>query len=130
MKCFLLSNPTDNELGCLVDCREYLQVTTLVDITTVDGTEIMLHAWQGRIYKRKVFSFLWPRQPPHKNLNWDLWRNTLQPLIHNTKNRHLKFPLGRWENEALHHWKWFYSRTTNKFYAKHGQVYTSYVMIN
>ena len=57
MQCFLLSNPTDNELRCLVDCREYLQVITLADITSADGKEIMLQAWQGRVYKRKVFSY-------------------------------------------------------------------------
>ena len=37
MKCFLLSNPADKELRCVMDCREYLQVTTLVDIISVDG---------------------------------------------------------------------------------------------
>ena len=113
-----------------MDCREYLRVTTLVDITTVDGTEIMLHTWQVRIYKRRVFLYLWPIQPPRKHLNWDLWRHTLKPLIHNTTNRSLKFPLGRWEKEALHDWKWFYSSTVNQVYAKHGQVYTTYVTIN
>ena len=59
----------------------------------------MLHAWQGRIYKRKVFSFLWPRQPPRKHLKWGLWRHTLKPMIRNTTNRSLKFPLGRWEKK-------------------------------
>ena len=43
---FLLFNLTDNELRCLVDCREYLQVSTLTDITSADGKEIMLHARQ------------------------------------------------------------------------------------
>ena len=42
MQCFLLSNPTDKELRCLMDCREYLQVTTLADITSVDGKDTML----------------------------------------------------------------------------------------
>ena len=90
----------------------------------------MLHAWQGRIYKRKVFSFLWPRQPPRKHLKWGLWRHTLKPMIRNITNRSLKFLLGRWEKEALHHWKWVYFSTTNQLYAKHGQVYTNYVMTN
>ena len=96
MQFFLLPNPTDKELRCLVDCRQYLQVTTLADITTADGTEIILHTRQGRIYKRKLFSYLWPRQPPRKNLDWNLWRHTLKPMIQNTTNRSLNFPLGRW----------------------------------
>ena len=44
MQYFLLLNPTDKELRCLVDCREYLQATTLANITTVNGNEIMLQA--------------------------------------------------------------------------------------
>ena len=105
MQCFLLPNSTDKELRCLVDCREYLQGTTLADITTADGTEIMLHTRQGLIYKRKLFSYLWPRQSPRKKLDWNLWRHTLKPMIQNTTNRSLNFSLGRWEKEALHHWK-------------------------
>ena len=42
IQCFLLSKPTDNEVRRLMDCREYLQVATLADITSVDGKEIML----------------------------------------------------------------------------------------
>ena len=61
----------------------------------------MLHAWQGRIYKRKVFSNSWPRQPPRKRLDWDLWRHTLTPMIQNTTNRSLKFPLSRWEKKPF-----------------------------
>ena len=105
MQYFLLSNPTEIELRYLVDCREYLQVTTLADITSADGKEIMLQVWQGRFYKRKVFSFSWPRQPPSKYLDWNLLRQTLAPMIHNTTNRTLKYPLIRWEKEALYHWK-------------------------
>ena len=52
-----------------MDCKEYLQVTTLVDTTLADGKEIMLQAWHGKIYKRKVFSYSWPRQPTRKHLD-------------------------------------------------------------
>ena len=39
---FLLTQPTTIELRRLVDCHEYLQVTTLADITSVHGKEILL----------------------------------------------------------------------------------------
>ena len=52
-----LSNPTNNELRRLVECREYLQVTTLADIKSVDGKKIMLQVWHGKLYKRKVYSY-------------------------------------------------------------------------
>ena len=41
MQSFLLAKPTDIELRRLMDCREYLQITTLSDITTVDGKNIL-----------------------------------------------------------------------------------------
>ena len=41
MQCFLLEKPTDTELRRLMDYREYLQVTILSDITTVDGKDIL-----------------------------------------------------------------------------------------
>ena len=44
MQYFLLSVSTDNELRRLVDCREYLQFTTLVNITSADGKVIMLQS--------------------------------------------------------------------------------------
>ena len=46
MQCFLLAKPTDIELRRLMDCREYLQVTTLADITSVDGKNILSQTWR------------------------------------------------------------------------------------
>ena len=99
MQCFILSDPIDKELRCLVDCREYLQVTTLVDMTSVDWKKIMLQVWQGRLYKRKIFFYSWPRQPPRKHLDWNLWRQTLVPMLHNITNKTWKDSLGRWEKK-------------------------------
>ena len=91
MQCFLLFNPTDNGLRRLIDCREHLQVTTLVDITSVDGKEIMLQAWQGKLYKRKIFSYSRSRQPPRNHFDWESWRQTLTLMLNNLTNRNLKY---------------------------------------
>ena len=72
MQCFLLEKSIDTELRRLMDCREYLQVTTLSDITTVDGKHILSQSWHGILYKRKVHSLSWPRQPSRKHLDWQL----------------------------------------------------------
>jgi len=103
MQCFLLSNPIHKKLRCLIDCREYLQITTLTDITSVDGKQIVLQVLQGRIYKCNVFSYSWPRKSPRKHLEWDMWIQTLAPILHKITNRTLKYPLGMWDKEALHH---------------------------
>ena len=51
-------------------------------------------------------------------------------MLHNTTYRTLKYPFGRWDKEALDHWKWFYSLTTNQLHTRNGQVYKDYAMIN
>ena len=51
-------------------------------------------------------------------------------MLNNITNRTLNYPLGGWDKEALYHWNFFYSITTNNLYARHGQVYKNYVMIN
>ena len=100
MQCFLLAKPTDMELRRLMYYREYLQITTLSDITTVDGKIFLSQSWEGLQYKRKLNSVAWPRQPPRKHLDWQLWKNTLIPLLINTNTRILKYPLKQWKEEA------------------------------
>ena len=68
MQYFLLSVSTDNELRRLVDCRKYLQFTTLVNITSADGKVIMLQSWQGKYITGRNY-------PVHgqDNIHADIW---------------------------------------------------------
>ena len=72
MKCFLLTKPSKQELRQLMDCREFLQVTTLVEITSAVGDKILLPFWCGKQHSRKVGVTGWPRKPPSKKLDWRL----------------------------------------------------------
>ena len=47
MHFFLPSQPTTIELQRLMDYCEYMQVTTLADITSVDDKEMLIQPWQG-----------------------------------------------------------------------------------
>ena len=127
MQCFLLTQPSKHELRMLMDCREYLQVTTLADITSAAGDKILLPFWNGTTYSRKVGVTGWPRKPPGKKLDWRLWQHTLRPLLRNN-SLFLKQQLvmGKWTQEALLHWKWQYSLSQGRLYATHGQVITEY----
>ena len=69
MQCFLLTKPTKHELRRLMDCREYLQVTTLAEITSAAGDKILLPFWNGTKYARKVGVAGWPRKPPSTKLD-------------------------------------------------------------
>ena len=73
MQCFLLTKPSNHELRRLMDCREYLQVTTLAEITSAAGDKILLPFWNGTKYSRKVGVAGWPRKPPSSKLEWRLW---------------------------------------------------------
>ena len=54
MQCFLLTKPSKEELRRLMECREFLQVTTLAEITSAAGDKILLPFWNGTQYSRKV----------------------------------------------------------------------------
>ena len=84
----------------------------------------------GHIYKRKIRSLSWSRQPPSKQLDWQLWQHTLAQLLHNDNNGKLKYSLGRCDKEVLQHCKWHFSESYNLLFARHGQVFTECEMSN
>jgi hypothetical protein len=92
-------------LGSLNRCRLYLQVITLADISSADGSYIIPEALQGIPLSSRRSRFTWPNQqcPPHSA--WELWRSALRSL--QPKNK-LDSPLGRWLTTNLHQqWLWF-----------------------
>ena len=82
------------------------------------------------IYKRKIQLPSWSRQLPRKQLDWRLWQQTLAPLLQNDSNRKLKYSLGRRDKEVLQYWKWHFSDSCNRLFARHGQVFTECEMSN
>jgi len=85
MKDFLNANLPTKDLQTLNNCQLYLQVTTLAEITTHDGTCILdVGLQQGKdIPSLKVISqslFKWPHQPNPSKKAWLLWTHTIQSL--------------------------------------------------
>ena len=48
MQYFLLTQLSKQELRRLMDCREFLQVTALAEITSVVGDKILISFWKGQ----------------------------------------------------------------------------------
>jgi len=80
MDYFVEEGLSPKALGSLNRCRLYLQVITLVDITSADGTSIISDVFHGIPLQDRRSKLTWPCQqwPPHKD--WELWRSALQPL--------------------------------------------------
>ena len=103
----LLLDPTKLSLILFNQCRLYLHVTTLSDITNITGTQILRHVWTGN---HPITSpILWPRQAKPSDKAWRIWRSYLALCyLPDDSNRSplrcdltLRSPLGKWHQ--THH---------------------------
>jgi hypothetical protein len=86
-------------------CRLYLQVITLTDIVSADGTCIIPDILAGIPLSDRRSSLKWPNQqrPPAKD--WAVWLSALRSLQPRNK---LVTPLGNWLVSNFHQsWFWF-----------------------
>ena len=67
-----------SKLCTLNICRKYLQVTTLGDITTADGSMILPSIKAGRKPSHSTSTLHWPQQSSPDALSWKLWRSALR----------------------------------------------------
>ncbi len=59
---FIRVGSTGKLLRRLNQCRIYLLATTIADITTGDGLQIMEKAWKGELSWSRPTCYTWPRQ--------------------------------------------------------------------
>jgi hypothetical protein len=89
-------------------CRIYLQIETLSDIATADGTKIH-DAWKQQEPDKPSRSLLrWPRQAAPLKTAWQIWSKFLDSFGNATG--HLKTPLGEWTqpNKFRQHSNYYY----------------------
>ena len=107
-------------------CTQFLDVTTISDITTTDGKSIFQWAWevsQSDRWTRKTCS----RHITSKNqLNWKKWRHYLPLLGANLNSKKWSSPLGKWLHLPSPRWKHLYSILEDVVLSKHVAVYVSY----
>jgi hypothetical protein len=99
------------KLRLLNNCRLYLQIETLAEISTPDGSRIIPSAWAGKTLPSKS-TLLWPRQA--RPNSWAPWRQALAQLFlmdttatyRQVNNLVLRSRLGRWSNHHSTHRRW------------------------
>ena len=102
---FLISlnfNPT--QLETLNRCRLYLQVFTLSDITSADGTTLIHHILQEEQLTDRKSCLSWPTQQHTQWADWILWSTALEHL---QENKSLWTPLKEWISPSHQSWFWY-----------------------
>lgn len=105
------------DLTMLNKCRVYIQVLSLADITSTDGSQIIPHYKQGIWSQDCRSNYNWPTQQcPGKEAS-ALWRTALQHLEHHNT---LKAPLGGWLTSPHQTWHWYMDPLSPSLHHKDG----------
>jgi hypothetical protein len=99
----LTLNFTTQQLRQLNDCRMYLQVLTLSDITTADGKYLLPNIIRGYRTDDRPSTLNWPNTC--RPTSWAAWKLYLQHIGSGVK---LKRQLGAWIHLPHQQWLWFY----------------------
>jgi len=102
------------DLRDINNCRMFLKVTTLAEITNCEGTHILKQSFQCTGTNSKS-TFLWPIQE-QPTAAFNTWRNFLSMFT--TSNRRLKQKLGKWTNLKGRKWCTYYHENDRLVYIK------------
>jgi hypothetical protein len=103
----------------LNECRKYLHVTTLAEISSADGNYVEAWAWNGKGSSDSINQYQWPRQPLLQPCYLLLWQQDLQALFltpTGTTERKLRQSLGPWDPDISAQWKWLYLAAEDRVY--------------
>ena len=96
-------------------CRVYLRALTIIDITSLCGTEITSGAWMGTLICSSSLSWQYhPKLPA-----WNLWKTFLCYALTRDEWK-LLTPLGRWYHQKHHlEHRFLYNKSHNMIYIYH-----------
>ena len=119
-----------SNLEALNRCRMFLQVTTLSDIASGDGTSILECYWKGLPHAQAHTPYKWPRCGAPSFNDWNTWRGALRTLFYDDAGsmacRRLRVSLGKW----LHSddsWEWWFSPAENRLFFQRDGVWRVYL---
>ena len=114
---FIQHRVPQEDIITLNECRIYLQVETLSDITDGNGLRIAECYYKGRKDPYRTTGVIWPyiRRP---NVNkWLIWSKWLDEIFCRSASRKLlRKTLGPWKHISIRQWKWFYDETCDTLY--------------
>lgn len=116
MDYFIALGYTASALGALNRCRIYLQIITLSDIVSADGSSIMPGVFHGIPLEDRVSTLKWPCQQRPPARDWELWSSALHSL---QPRNHLIQPLGEWTTHKSHQtWYWYKAQSCDTYYRR------------
>ena len=114
------------ELARLNWCRLYLQVLSLSDIVTADGTFLITPAKECSYDPDLARSeFSWPQRPRPSGQSRALWKKAVSQLCR-TRGTQLIAPLGEWLPSSLIFHRYFYSPSEDRVLFKQDSNYLVY----
>jgi hypothetical protein len=129
MEFALQNNMRPRDLQMINNCRLYLQVENISDITNNMGTHILSGIAKGERCG-STSSTLWPVQarPAKGNKAWELWRKLLAQLC--SHGLRLRKPLGLWHNTSGRKWTEYYDPETHTVSVHRNKVWQHYSITN
>ena len=110
---FIYQGFKKGELELINQCHLYLQVITLADIATADGTAIDETYLGPAKHGDRVSLLQWPTQHCPSPRAWSQWRKALQYLQYKGK---IVTPLGQWTSRPHQRWAWVFRSSDNVLY--------------
>ena len=112
-------------LKLINNCQMYLQIFTLAEMCSSDGTKFTKCSLYG--HRNPSFHTLlhWPKQKRPSNFTWATFRSILCTHFCIPNSLQLLKPLGPWKQNQTSDTKWnhFYDKTTRRVYIHHDRKY-------
>ena len=114
----------------LNQCRLWLGVCTLADISSADGTKPLLSNNMDILTARFNQRGNRRRQLRKDQMKWKLWDATIRRCNMKASSGLWNEPLGEWKDHTKKQWRYHYSRQIDRLYAKHGQIWMEYTRVS
>jgi hypothetical protein len=110
-------NPT--KAIAINQCRLYLKVEAISDISNATGTKLQQQIRKGQLVHSNSL-LTWPTQPSPSTTLWRIWRKFLQHIADDSNT--LYQALGPWHNLKHRKWNYQYCQVTNTIQTPTGTV--------
>ena len=117
MKIFVNHALTKPTLLAAQRCMQYLQVSTVSDITNGDGSRVSDNALAGNYDSQRPHYYQWPYQQKPPTADWTIWRRILRQCLHDEKLS-LNHRIGHWTDQSECNWLWFFSPIEERLFQR------------
>jgi hypothetical protein len=115
---FIRQGASTAELVLLNKCRLFLRVSTMSDIPSSDGQQIIMKGMFEGHSQNGSDAAHWPVQPRPMRGAWKVWQMHLQHLVQSESTIRLLKPLGKWDT-ATPASEWQYNAEDDRLQHKH-----------